>query len=722
MTGRSSFKNRFRFRPEAVVLEPRRLLTGNIAVISATVVNQNNAPLAAVAAGQEVYIQVSFTTQDLPSNASYSIDYTVNGLTSGTAAINLGAGIPGTGLWHYRSFAFIASPGTNQVTVTVNPDQTVPETTYADNTTNFAFGALASPAGALSYTVAQIRTAYGINLIPNYRGTTADGSGETIALVDSYNAPNIITDLDGFDQAMHLSSNSSPTLYQQYGPASSILSVYNVRGQNITADIADSGNASKGVPPVDPNGQWELEETVDVEWAHAIAPGAKIDLIETGGKAPYGGGFWGARTAARLPGVSVVSMSWGFQEQSQIRRRLELHRNSTTFVTPRRHIGVTFVAAAGDSGSPGGYPALSRNVVGTGGTQLLVNGDTYASETGWSFPTPRTLEHGSDSYSQTGSWTSQSGGYSGTYSSAPARTDSSASWTTAIAASDQGHEARTEVSASWTARPGAARNARFKIYVGNATTGKLLRAVTVNQAKAPVGTSTQGTHFQDLGVFQFPLGGTVTVVLSAKSAGGTVVADAVGIAPALASGGGPSRYQGEPQYQRRYQATGYRTSPDVSFDASDQSGVTFYLNGALSYHFYGTSLASPCWAGLLAIGNQGRVANGGKPFNSVKNPRQTLQALYSLPARDFHHINTGYNGQSAKAGYDQVTGRGSPIANLLVPALAKYGLRNFSNHTQPRSGDIAERGVETPGVGGSHPLSPETRYSEIISSRAAATS
>ena len=221
-----------------------------------------------------------------------------------------------------------------------------------------------------------------------------------------------------------------------------------------------------------------------------------------------------------------------------------------------------------------------------------------------------------------------------------------------------------------------ARNARFKIYEGNATTGELLCTVKVNQAKAPEGISTQASHFQDLGVFQFPLGSTVTVVLSAKSATGTVVADAIGIAPALASGGGPSRYQCEPQFQRRYQATGYRTSPDVSFDASDQSGVTFYLNGALSYRFYGTSLASPCWAGLLAIANQGRVASGGKPFNSAANPQQTLQALYSLPARDFHDITTGYNGLSARSGYDQVTGRGSPIANLLVPALARFGLRS----------------------------------------------
>jgi len=146
----------------------------------------------------------------------------------------------------------------------------------------------------LSYTVSQIRTAYSINLIPGYGGTTADGSGETIALVDSFNALVIFADLDGFDRAMHLGSNSSPTLYQQYGPASSILTVYNMSGQNITADIADSGNTSKGVPPMDPSGGWEAEETLDVEWAHAIAPGAKINNLLIPALATY----------ALMPGAS----------------------------------------------------------------------------------------------------------------------------------------------------------------------------------------------------------------------------------------------------------------------------------------------------------------------------------------------------------------------------------------------------------------------------------
>src|SRR4029077_409278 len=86
------------------------------------------------------------------------------------------------------------------------------------------------------------------------------------------------------------------------------------------------------------------------------------------------------------------------------------------------------------------------------------------------------------------------------------------------------------------------------------------------------------------------------------------------------------------------------------------------------------SLSGPCWAGLIAIVNQGRVAGGGTTLNSVSNPAQALQALYSLPPSDFYDITSGYNGFNAGAGYDQVTGRGSPIANFLIPDLVVYGV------------------------------------------------
>src|SRR5262249_32442498 len=152
-------------------------------------------------------------------------------------------------------------------------------------------------------------------------------------------------------------------------------------------------------------------------------------------------------------------------------------------------------------------------------------------------------------------------------------------------------------------------------------------------------------QFQELGVF-FPTlsssgNGTLTVVLSAGTANGTLVADAIGASQAWASTGGPSPVELEPGYQLQVQNTGHRTTPDVSFDGSQNSGVTTFFKGGLTYGAFGTSLSSPCWAGLIAIANQGRVAYGGTTFNSPGDPTQVLEALYSLPSTDFHDITSG---------------------------------------------------------------------------------
>ncbi len=167
---------------------------------------------------------------------------------------------------------------------------------------------------------------------------------------------------------------------------------------------------------------------------------------------------------------------------------------------------------------------------------------------------------------------------------------------------------------------------------------------------------------------------TSMMVMMWKHAKGTVVADAVGLAPALATGGGQSLHESEPRYQRRVQRSGYRTTPDVVFDGGSNSGVTCFQNGRVQFGYFGTSLASPCWAGLIAIADQGRVANGGKTFNGGVKSQQALRALYQLPASDFHQIISGYNGHSAGVGYNEVTGLGSPVANILLPDLAAWRL------------------------------------------------
>jgi len=216
-------------------------------------------------------------------------------------------------------------------------------------------------------TPAEIRGAYGINSNPLPSGV-GDGTGQTIAIVDAYDDPAFVnssalgylnSDLVQFDLKFGLPNPPSFTKLNEYGSPS------NLPGP----DPSGPGN---------PQGNWEVEEALDVEWAHAIAPGAAIILVECNSE--NGADMYqGVVTAASLPGVSVVSMSWGSSEFSG-----EQFFDGD-FTTPSGHPGVTFVASTGDDGAPGDYPAYSPNVVAVGGTSLyLSRNGTYNFETGWS--------------------------------------------------------------------------------------------------------------------------------------------------------------------------------------------------------------------------------------------------------------------------------------------------------------------------------------------------
>ena len=199
-----------------------------------------------------------------------------------------------------------------------------------------------------------------------------DGTGATIAIVDAYDDPSIYQAVDAFDSQFGV-TGAGPNLYAQYGPASSFLTVLNQLGQ------------ATSLPGTDPSGQgttnWELEESLDVEWAHAMAPGAQIVLVEASSQS-LSDLMASVATAAVQPGVAVVSMSWGFAEGNAVLGADEAMYDGY-FQVP----GVTFVASTGDYGaSDPEYPAFSPDVVAVGGTSLTLNGDgSYDSETGWGY-------------------------------------------------------------------------------------------------------------------------------------------------------------------------------------------------------------------------------------------------------------------------------------------------------------------------------------------------
>jgi subtilase family serine protease len=192
-----------------------------------------------------------------------------------------------------------------------------------------------------AYTPLQVRHAYGFDQVTN------QGAGQVIGIVDAYDDPNVEADLGVFNRQFGLPAcTSSNGCFRK---------VY--------------GNGRKPVT----NANWGIEIALDVEWAHAIAPQAKIVLVEASTNSLAD--LLAAVDTAVNNGASVVSMSWTAGEFSG-ELRLDNH-----FVTT----GVTFLAASGDTGTGVAYPAASPYVVGVGGTSLHLDANgNYQNETAWS--------------------------------------------------------------------------------------------------------------------------------------------------------------------------------------------------------------------------------------------------------------------------------------------------------------------------------------------------
>lgn len=167
---------------------------------------------------------------------------------------------------------------------------------------------------------------------PNLTTANPTGGSRAIAIVDAFDDPTAAADLTKFSS--------------QFGLPPADLTVVYAQGAQ---------------PKQDPTGGWEVEESLDIEWAHAMAPNAKIYLVEAATNS-FNNLFSAVITAANLvkgAGGGEVSMSWGsgeFKGENSL---------DAIFTTP----GVVYLASTGDT--PGtSYPAVSPNVVAAGGTTL----------------------------------------------------------------------------------------------------------------------------------------------------------------------------------------------------------------------------------------------------------------------------------------------------------------------------------------------------------------
>ncbi len=207
------------------------------------------------------------------------------------------------------------------------------------------------------YTPSFIKKAY------EYPSTaTLDGSGQTIVIVDAFGSSTISSDLALFDSVFGISAPPSFTIFCGNSPTPFDISTcptVNLNANNLHHDQAG----------------WAVETSLDVEYAHAMAPGANIvlDVASTS----FGNAINSAETAAiaAFPGA-IFSQSFGIPEALLNGNAGQVNQAETNYANGVA-VGDTFFASAGDFGATQGtlstsqasYPASSPENTGVTGTQ-----------------------------------------------------------------------------------------------------------------------------------------------------------------------------------------------------------------------------------------------------------------------------------------------------------------------------------------------------------------
>jgi len=219
--------------------------------------------------------------------------------------------------------------------------------------------------GVPCYSPQQIQNAYGLTPILKAGYT---GAGQTIVIIDSFGTPTIAQDLHTFDTTYGLPDPPSFTVLSPLG--------------TVPFDPTNSDMVS-----------WAFETTLDVEWSHAMAPGASIVLLtspvsETEGVQGMPQFLALEEFALKHRLGKVISQSWGATENTLFTPAGQaVFAGFEDFYKRAAENGITVLAGAGDSGSSNveldrvttypfptvGYPASSPNVTAVGGTSLYAD-------------------------------------------------------------------------------------------------------------------------------------------------------------------------------------------------------------------------------------------------------------------------------------------------------------------------------------------------------------
>ncbi len=224
------------------------------------------------------------------------------------------------------------------------------------------------------HTPAQIRAAYGLVALPAVGAAISStlaaqlGAGQTIYIIDAYHDATALSDLNLFSAKFGL-----PTCTNVAIPATATLPLATPPSACTFSQVNATATAAMTSTVPVYNATWAPESKLDVQWAHAIAPLARIVLIEM--PSSLSSYILGANLLAAKMGHGVVTMSFGSAEAGW----------APTTDSYFAGAGMTYVAAAGDSGSQVLWPAVSPHVLAVGGTSLNWSGSGTRYEAAWAY-------------------------------------------------------------------------------------------------------------------------------------------------------------------------------------------------------------------------------------------------------------------------------------------------------------------------------------------------
>lgn len=454
------------------------------------------------------------------------------------------------------------------------------------------------------YTPAQIRAAYNMPPLPaSYDNLTPEqraqlGAGQTIYVIGAYNNPALIDDLNKFSQTFGL-----PTCAYKVLPKSTTALPEHSKSAGCELNVAYVYMTGLTDTPPKYNETWAREMALDTQWAHAVAPLARIVVIKS--PSAFVNALYDSTMIANKMGPGVVSMSFVASEYNPT------DRYPRDWVNPMdrgiagrtdggfRRPGMIYFAAAGDWGGKdiNVWPASSPSVIGVGGTSLQFDGVTR-SETTWG----------------------KSGG----------------SWSRFVTA------------------PYYQQNLTNNFYAGTSPLLTFATSETPNQRPASTvdvafnadPTTGQYTHITSLAhnlktittYYYYAYNNTARKIVTTSKEyiyNGKVV-DSVAISS----------------------VTTTIKSPTVKVNSQTVEVQSVPAQSSW-YSMGGTSIATPQWAGIAATINAQRQLRG-QPM--IGNFQEGLYTLYSSAMQD---VMTGSNGADCRwcistAGYDAPTGMGTP--------------------------------------------------------------